>query len=45
MFYSLSLIIVSYFILKILKLEKGESVVLKNSILLMNFGNYGLLVS
>ncbi|WP_088352137.1 AEC family transporter [Bacillus cereus] len=45
MLYSLSLIIVSYFILKTLKLEKGESAALKNSISLMNSGNYGLPVS
>lgn len=45
MLYSLSLIIVSHFISKILKLEKGESAVLKNSISLMNSGNYGLPVS
>ncbi|HDR7454612.1 AEC family transporter [Bacillus cereus] len=45
MLYSLSLIIVSHFISKILKLEKGESAALKNSILLMNSGNYGLPVS
>ena len=45
MLYSLSLIIVSHFISKILKLEKGESAALKNSISLMNSGNYGLPVS
>ncbi|ANC19147.1 transporter [Bacillus cereus] len=45
MLYSLSLIIVSYFISKTLKLEKGESAALKNSISLMNSGNYGLPVS
>ncbi|MCU5427282.1 AEC family transporter [Bacillus cereus] len=45
MLYSLSLIIVSHFISKTLKLEKGESAALKNSILLMNSGNYGLPVS
>ena len=45
MLYSLSLIIVSHFISKTLKLEKGESAALKNSISLMNSGNYGLPVS
>ncbi|GAB6626749.1 AEC family transporter [Bacillus cereus] len=45
MLYSLSLIIVSHFISKILKLENGESAALKNSISLMNSGNYGLPVS
>ena len=45
MLYSLSLIIVSHLISKILKLEKGESAALKNSISLMNSGNYGLPVS
>ncbi|EEL34818.1 MULTISPECIES: AEC family transporter [Bacillus cereus group] len=45
MLYSLSLIVVSHFISKILKLEKGESAALKNSISLMNSGNYGLPVS
>ncbi|MGG0293044.1 AEC family transporter [Bacillus pacificus] len=45
MLYSLSLIIVSHFISKTLKLEKGESTALKNSISLMNSGNYGLPVS
>ncbi|HHT7190883.1 TPA: AEC family transporter [Bacillus cereus] len=45
MLYSLSLIIVSHFISKMLKLEKGESAALKNSISLMNSGNYGLPVS
>lgn len=45
MLYSLSLIIVSHFISKILRLEKGESAALKNSISLMNSGNYGLPVS
>ena len=43
--YSLSLIIVSHLISKTLKLEKGESAALKNSISLMNSGNYGLPVS
>ncbi|OTY14260.1 transporter [Bacillus mycoides] len=43
--YSLSVMIVSHFISKTLKLEKGESVALKNSISLMNSGNYGLPVS
>ncbi|MEC0017570.1 AEC family transporter [Bacillus anthracis] len=45
MLYSLSLMLVSHFISKILKLEKGESAALKNSISLMNSGNYGLPVS
>ncbi|HFU7085319.1 TPA: AEC family transporter [Bacillus cereus] len=45
MLYSLSLIIVSHLISKTLKLEIGESVALKNSISLMNSGNYGLPVS
>ncbi|MEQ3592405.1 AEC family transporter [Bacillus albus] len=45
MFYSLSLMLVSHFISKTLKLEKGESAALKNSISLMNSGNYGLPVS
>ncbi|AXY10234.1 transporter [Bacillus anthracis] len=45
MLYSLSLIIVSHLISKTLKLEKGESAALKNSISLMNSGNYGLPVS
>ncbi|MDA2182981.1 MULTISPECIES: AEC family transporter [Bacillus cereus group] len=45
MLYSLSLIIVSHFISKTLKLEKGESAALQNSISLMNSGNYGLPVS
>lgn len=45
MLYSFSLMIVSHFISKILKLEKGESAALKNSISLMNSGNYGLPVS
>ncbi|PRT07129.1 AEC family transporter [Bacillus wiedmannii] len=45
MLYSLSLMLVSYFISKTLKLEKGESAALKNSISLMNSGNYGLPVS
>ncbi|KAA0765332.1 AEC family transporter [Bacillus sp. SH5-2] len=45
MLYSLSLMIVSHFISKTLKLEKGESAALKNSISLMNSGNYGLPVS
>lgn len=45
MLYSLSLILVSHFISKTLKLEKGESAALKNSISLMNSGNYGLPVS
>lgn len=45
MLYSLSLIIVSHFISKTLKLEKGESAALKNSISLINSGNYGLPVS
>ncbi|OJE38696.1 transporter [Bacillus tropicus] len=45
MLYSLSLIIVSHLISKILKLEIGESAALKNSISLMNSGNYGLPVS
>ncbi|BCC58760.1 AEC family transporter [Bacillus cereus] len=45
MIYSLSLIIISHFISKTLKLEKGESAALKNSISLMNSGNYGLPVS
>ena len=44
MLYSLSLIIVSHFISKTLKLEK-EKVQTKNSISLMNSGNYGLPVS
>ncbi|MGG0207295.1 AEC family transporter [Bacillus mycoides] len=43
--YSLSVMIVSHFISKTLKLEKGESAALKNSISLMNSGNYGLPVS
>ncbi|AJH74699.1 membrane transport family protein [Bacillus cereus ATCC 4342] len=43
--YSLSLIIVSHLISKTLKLEIGESAALKNSISLMNSGNYGLPVS
>ncbi|WP_088293913.1 AEC family transporter [Bacillus mycoides] len=43
--YSLSVMIVSHFISKTLRLEKGESVALKNSISLMNSGNYGLPVS
>lgn len=43
--YSLSVMIVSHFISKTLKLEKGESTALKNSISLMNSGNYGLPVS
>ncbi|PFM18140.1 transporter [Bacillus anthracis] len=45
MLYSLSLIIVSHLISKTLKLEIGESAALKNSISLMNSGNYGLPVS
>ncbi|KMP28376.1 AEC family transporter [Bacillus wiedmannii] len=45
MLYSLSVMIVSHFISKTLKLEKGESAALKNSISLMNSGNYGLPVS
>ncbi|MDA2731873.1 AEC family transporter [Bacillus cereus] len=45
MLYSLSLMLVSHFISKTLKLEKGESAALKNSISLMNSGNYGLPVS
>lgn len=45
MLYSLSMMIVSHFISKTLKLEKGESAALKNSISLMNSGNYGLPVS
>lgn len=45
MLYSLSLIIVSHLISKTLKLEIGESATLKNSISLMNSGNYGLPVS
>lgn len=45
MFYSLTLMIVSHFISKTLKLDKGESAALKNSISLMNSGNYGLPVS
>ncbi|KXY26376.1 AEC family transporter [Bacillus sp. FSL K6-0067] len=45
MLYSLSLIIVSRLISKTLKLEIGESAALKNSISLMNSGNYGLPVS
>lgn len=43
--FSLSLMIVSHIISKLLKLEKGESAALKNSISLMNSGNYGLPVS
>lgn len=43
--YSLSVMIVSHFISKTLRLEKGESAALKNSISLMNSGNYGLPVS
>lgn len=43
--FSLSLMIVSHVISKRLKLEKGESAALKNSISLMNSGNYGLPVS
>lgn len=43
--YSLSLIIISHIISKLLKLDRGESAALKNSISLMNSGNYGLPVS
>ncbi|MGE0942052.1 AEC family transporter [Bacillus wiedmannii] len=43
--YSLSVMIVSHFISKTLKLEKGENAALKNSISLMNSANYGLPVS
>ncbi|WP_080875484.1 AEC family transporter [Oceanobacillus timonensis] len=43
--YSLILIVVSHIISKILKLDRGESAALKNSISLMNSGNYGLPVS
>ncbi|WP_339284743.1 AEC family transporter [Oceanobacillus sp. FSL K6-3682] len=43
--YSLALIVVSNIISKILKLDKGESAALKNSISLMNSGNYGLPIS
>ncbi|MDC7972682.1 AEC family transporter [Bacillus sp. BLCC-B18] len=45
MLYSLSVMMVSHFISKTLKLEKGKSAALKNSISLMNSGNYGLPVS
>lgn len=44
-FFTLSLMLVSHFLSKLLKLEKGESAALKNSISLMNSGNYGLPVS
>lgn len=43
--YSLILIIVSHIIAKLLKLDREESAALKNSISLMNSGNYGLPVS
>ncbi|MFD1065120.1 AEC family transporter [Oceanobacillus locisalsi] len=43
--YSLILIVVSHIISKLLKLDRGESAALKNSISLMNSGNYGLPVS
>ncbi|WP_152656057.1 AEC family transporter [Oceanobacillus sp. CFH 90083] len=43
--FSLSLMLVGHVISKRLKLEKGESAALKNSISLMNSGNYGLPVS
>lgn len=43
--YSISLICISHIIAKLLKLEDGEGAALKNSISLMNSGNYGLPVS
>ncbi|PKI13733.1 transporter [Staphylococcus shinii] len=43
--YSISLICISHIIAKLLKLENGEGAALKNSISLMNSGNYGLPVS
>ncbi|RIP34876.1 AEC family transporter [Staphylococcus gallinarum] len=43
--YSLILIIFSHIICKFLKLNPGEDAALKNSISLMNSGNYGLPVS
>ena len=43
--YSISLRCISHIIAKLLKLEDGEGAALKNSISLMNSGNYGLPVS
>ena len=43
--FSLALIIVTALISKLLKLDKGESAIFKNSISLINSGNYGIPVS
>jgi len=43
--FSLCLMLVSMLIAKILKLDKGESGIFKNSVVLMNSGNYGIPVS
>lgn len=43
--FSLCLMIVSSFISKILKLDKGEAGIFNNSVVLMNSGNYGIPVS
>ncbi|MFS0689449.1 AEC family transporter [Sporosarcina sp. 179-K 8C2 HS] len=43
--FSLSLIVVTAIISKLLKLDKGESAIFKNSISLINSGNYGIPVS
>ena len=43
--FSLCTMIVGTLLSKILKLDKGEAAILKNSVMLMNSGNYGLPVS
>jgi predicted permease len=43
--FSLCLMIVSSMVSKILKLDKGESGIFNNSVVLMNSGNYGIPVS
>ena len=41
--FSLCTMLIGTLLSKILKLDKGEAAILKNSVMLMNSGNYGLL--